>query len=232
MVTPTPVLTVIPAPSNSSITHSGSPTSPVPVTTITIPISTPEAGTSSPTCTVPPSAPSIAPSRVGYPDPEAPRDIHDSSSEVAISPKNITIFEYIIPPSFLPLHTSNSGLPPLCALEFRMPVCADLPKGYPCYHFSGLEQEILANSGINFVLRTGDDMATWDDTELHQVFPGENSIIGAFECAKLAGSYGGNREISWEASSVRNFSLEFLHAGVGNSPEFQNGIGAWIVPCL
>ncbi|RYO74980.1 hypothetical protein DL766_009097 [Monosporascus sp. MC13-8B] len=232
MVTPTPVLTVIPAPSNSSITHSGSPTSPVPVTTITIPISTPEAGTSSPTCTVPPSAPSIAPSRVGYPDPEAPGGIHDSSSEVAISPKNITIFEYSIPPSFLPLHTSNSGLPPLCALEFRMPVCADLPKGYPCYHFSGLEQEILANSGINFVLRTGDDMATWDDTELHQVFPGENSIIGAFECAKLAGSYGGNREISWEASSVRNFSLEFLHAGVGNSPEFQNGIGAWIVPCL
>ncbi|RYP43388.1 hypothetical protein DL770_011693 [Monosporascus sp. CRB-9-2] len=233
MAMPNPMLTeVIPTPSNSSTPQSGFPTSLVPTTTITILISTSEAGTSSPTCTVPPSAPSIAPSRVGYPDPEAPGGIHDSSSEVSISPRNVTIFEYSIPPSFLPLNTSNSGFPPLCALEFRMPVCTDLPNGYPCYDFSGLEQEIVANSGINFVLRTDDDMATWDDTELHQVFPGENSIIGTFECAKLAGSYGGNRGISWEARSVRNFSLEFLHAGVGDSPEFQNGIGAWIVPCM
>ncbi|RYP72882.1 hypothetical protein DL771_003920 [Monosporascus sp. 5C6A] len=229
---PTPMLMeAIPTPSNISIPQSGFPTS-APTTTIRIPISTSEARTSSPTCTVPPSAPSIAPSRVGYPDPEAPGGIHDSSSEVSISPQNITIFEYSIPPSFLPLNANNSGLAPLCALEFRMPVCTDLPKGYPCYDFSGLEQEILANSGINFVLRKDDDMTTWDDTELHQVFPGENSIIGTFECAKLPGSYGGNRGISWEASSVRNFSLEFLHAGVGNNPEFQNGIGAWIVPCL
>ncbi|RYO95183.1 hypothetical protein DL764_007731 [Monosporascus ibericus] len=233
MAMPTLALTeVIPAPSNTSTLQSGFPTSPVATTTITIPISTSEAGASSPTCTIPPSAPSIAPSRVGYPDPGAPGGIHDSSSEVSISPQNITIFEYSIPPSFLPLNASNSGLPPLCALEFRMPVCTDLPKGYPCYGFSGLEQEIVANSGIRFVLRTDDDMATWDNTALHQVFPGENSIIGTFECAKLAGSYGGNRGISWEASSVRNFSLEFIHAGVGDSAQFQNGIGAWVVPCL
>ncbi|RYP38695.1 hypothetical protein DL767_002435 [Monosporascus sp. MG133] len=233
MAVPTPMLTeVIPTPSNSSIPQSVFPTFSVPTSTITIPISTLEAGTSSPTCTVPPSAPSIAPSRVGYPDPEAPGGIHDSSSEVSISPQNVTIFECSIPPSFLSLNTSNSGSPPLCALEFRMPVCTDLPRGYPCYDFSGLEQEIVANSGINFALRTDDGMATWDDTALHQVFPGENSIIGTFECAKLAGSYGGNRGISWEASSVRNFSLEFLHAGVGDNPEFHDGIGAWIVPCL
>ncbi|KAG4217176.1 hypothetical protein PC116_g34343, partial [Phytophthora cactorum] len=43
--------------------------------------------------------------------------------------------------------------------------------------------------------------------------------------------YGEPRKMSWHVSSVRDFALEFLQAGVGQSAQFQDGVGAWIVPC-
>lgn len=227
---------VLPTVTYNPITQIGLLPSTIPTTTTesgqpTTTTSTSSSLTSSQTCMIASSAPSIAPNRVGYLDPEASGIIRDSFSEVSISPKNSTIFEYSIPQSFIPANASLDGEPQLCALQFRMPVCTELPKGYPCYDFSGLEQEILSDSGINFTLTVDDGMAVWDNTALHQVFPGEDSIIGTFECGRPAGSYGSSRRISWQASSVRNFSLEFLQAGVGDHPEFHDGIGAWIVPC-
>lgn len=221
---PLPTITV-PAPESTTTT----PTSELPLSE-TPPL---ETLTPSQTCTVAPSSPSVAPRRVGYPDAKSPDGIHDSLAEVSISRGNSTIFEYSIPPSFPPMNASHDGPPPQCALQFRMPVCSELPKGYPCYTFSGLEQEKLSDSGINFKLRGDDDAETpWDDTALHQVFPGESSIVGTFECGSLNGTGDEDRTISWEATSVRNFFLEFLQAGVGENPEFQDGIGAWIVPCV
>lgn len=111
-----------------------------------------------------------------------------------------------------------------------MPVCTELPKGYPCYRFSGLEQEVLADSGMNFDLIFDDDHADWNGTTLQQVFPGENTTLGTFECGAPKGSYD-ERKMSWNVSSVREFGLEFLHAGIGDDAKFQDGIGAWIVPC-
>lgn len=190
-----------------------------------------ESKTPSPTCIVPSSSPSVAPNRVGYPDAKAPGGIRDSLSDVAISDQNSTIFEYVIPPSFLPANASRGGgAPPLCALQFRMPVCMSLPKGYPCYEFSGMEQEVLSNSGMNFAVTLGEGLEGWDNDALHQVFPGESHIIGTFECGKVASSTE-ERNINWEATSVRDFLLEFLHAGVGDDAEFQDGIGAWVVHC-
>ncbi|KAI0100120.1 hypothetical protein GGR51DRAFT_371747 [Nemania sp. FL0031] len=182
----------------------------------------------SPICSVSPSAPSIAPVKLGSPDKSAMDGIKDSAAEASITSTNSTVFLYSIPNSFLP--PLSDAKMPLCALQFRMPVCTELPKGYPCYSFSGLEQEFLADSGMNFDLILDDGQATWNATTLYQVFPGEKMILGTFECGTPKGSYG-ERKMSWHASSVRNFSLEFLHAGVGNDPEFQDGIGAWIVPC-
>ena len=193
-----------------------------------------ETNAPSQSCNIAPSAPSLVPVQVGQPDAGAPGGIRDSEGEVSISPDNSTVFRYSIPPSFADASDGgdgdSSGAPPrqLCALQFRMPVCADLPAGYPCYHFSGLEQETLSNSGMSFALENGDGSAqvAWDDTALHQIEPGQNSIVGTFECGD------GGREIAWTATSVRNFSLEFLQAGVGDGSQFQDGVGAWIVPCL
>ncbi|KAJ2989469.1 hypothetical protein NUW58_g3449 [Xylaria curta] len=182
----------------------------------------------SPACLVSPSAPSIAPIKLGSADKSSPGSIRDSSAKASITSHNSTVFQYSIPKSFLPV-VSDSEMP-LCALQFRMPVCTELPKGYPCYSFSGLEQEFLANSGMNFDLMIDDGQAAWNGTVLHQVVPGENKILGTFECGTPKGSYSA-RQMSWHVSSIRNFSLEFLHAGVGNDAEFQDGIGAWIVPC-
>ncbi|KAI0858131.1 hypothetical protein F4860DRAFT_324350 [Xylaria cubensis] len=182
----------------------------------------------SPTCLISPSAPSIAPAKLGSPDRSAPDGLRDSLANASITSYNSTVFLYSIPNSFLP--PVSDAKVPLCALQFRMPVCTELPKGYPCYSFSGLEQEVLANSGMNFDLVLDDGQAAWNGTALHQVFPGDNIILGTFECGTPKGSYGA-RKMSWHVSSVRNFSLEFLHAGVGSDAEFQDGIGAWIIPC-
>ncbi|GAP89586.1 putative gpi anchored cell wall protein [Rosellinia necatrix] len=180
------------------------------------------------TCSISPSAPSIAPIKVVSVSRSDSDNTGDSSAEVSITSHNSTTFLYGIPYSFLP--PVNGTKMPLCALQFRMPVCMDLPKGYPCYKFSGLEQEFLSDSGMNFDLIIDDGQAAWNGTVLHQVTPGENMILGTFECGMPNGSYG-TRKMSWRVSSVRNFSLEFLHAGVGSHAKFQDGIGAWIVPC-
>ncbi|KAI0479617.1 hypothetical protein F4859DRAFT_476688 [Xylaria cf. heliscus] len=182
----------------------------------------------SPICSISPSAPSIAPIKLGSPDKLAPDGLRDSLGRASITSYNSTIFLYSIPNSFLP--PISDARMPLCALQFRMPVCTELPKGYPCYSFSGLEQEFLSNSGMNFDLILDDGQASWNGTALHQVVPGENMILGTFECGTPKESYGA-RKMSWHVSSVRNFSLEFLHAGVGDDAEFQDGIGAWIIPC-
>ncbi|KAI8966552.1 hypothetical protein F5Y11DRAFT_308545 [Daldinia sp. FL1419] len=183
---------------------------------------------SSQKCAVNPAAPSLAPYRLSHGNSPVPSESNDTSAEVFIGRNYSTVFEYIIPNSF-PL-ANNTGKSTLCALQFRMPVCTSLPKGYPCYSFSGLEQEVLANSGMTFHLEGGNGNASWNSTELHQVFPGENTTIGTFECGQAAGS-GESQKISWLVSSVRDFSLEFLQAGVGQSAQFQDGVGAWIVPC-
>ncbi|KAI0144114.1 hypothetical protein F4776DRAFT_460640 [Hypoxylon sp. NC0597] len=177
-------------------------------------------------CSVSPSAPSLAPYRVRPSNSSVVSGVNHTSAEVVISSGSTTTFHYMIPENFLPADTAE---PALCALQFRMPVCTSLPEGYPCYVFSGMEQEVLADSGMAFDLTRDDGNAAWNGTELHQVFPGENTTIGTFECG-LAGGYSG-RKMSWNVSSVRNFAIEFIQAGVGRNAKFQDGVGAWIVPC-
>ncbi|KAI0377282.1 hypothetical protein F5Y04DRAFT_264677 [Hypomontagnella monticulosa] len=196
----------------------------------TVPTRSQRRQSSSPACSVSPSAPSLAPFRLRPGNSSTLTGSNTTSTEAAITPVNSTIFEYTISNAFL--SDSVAANTSLCALQFRMPVCTSLPDGYPCYSFSGLEQEVLANSGMTFHLMTDDGNTHWNQTELHQVFPGENSIVGTFECGGAAPPYGGApRRIGWQVSSVRDFALEFLQAGIGRDAKFQDGIGAWIVPC-
>lgn len=178
-------------------------------------------------CSVSPSSPSLAPIKLNWFDKSNPDHPKGNSANVSIIPARNTTFLYNIPQSF---HPVRYGKRPLCGLQFRMPYCTELPKGYPCYHFTGMEQEELAESGMHFDLIIDDGQATWNGTELHQIYPGEQRILGTFECGAPAGSYAG-RQMSWSVSSVHQFGLEFLHAGVGSDAKFQDGIGAWIVPC-
>ncbi|KAI1091306.1 hypothetical protein F5B19DRAFT_493535 [Rostrohypoxylon terebratum] len=176
--------------------------------------------TSSQVCSIAASAPSLAPSKLQS---DNSSTTGGASAQATIIPGISTTFNYTIPKDFLSNSSSKSSL---CALQFRMPVCTELPKGYPCYDFSGMEQEYLSDSGMEFHLETDDGNATWNNSELHQVFPGDNTTIGVFECGQKA-----DRKMSWHVSSVREFALEYLQAGVGQDAQFKDGIGAWIVPC-
>ncbi|KAI1103148.1 hypothetical protein F4804DRAFT_353100 [Jackrogersella minutella] len=175
----------------------------------------------SPVCNVSSSAPSLAPYSVSPTKSTAKKG--DTSAMVRIYTDSSTTFDYRIPQDF----TKSS----LCALEFRMPVCFQLPDGYPCYGFTGMEQEVAGRSGMALHLTSDDANAPWNNKKLHQVFPDATSIIGTFECGQGVGPKDGARMMSWNVSSVRQFGLDFLQAGVGPDAEFQDGIGFWIVPC-
>ncbi|KAK8042234.1 hypothetical protein PG993_006757 [Apiospora rasikravindrae] len=173
-------------------------------------------------CTVADSAPSIAPIQIGFPTQDG---ISDTSANASITPTDNTIFQYRIPSSFVPAAGK------LCALQFRLPFCSTLPSGYPCFDFSGSEQELLSNSGMVFSLTDGAGSISWNNSALQQVYPGEKPIFGTFNCNALPAEYGGDRKISWLASSVNQFALSFLQAGVGSASEYADGVGAWIVAC-
>jgi hypothetical protein len=182
--------------------------------------------TSSPsaTCSVASSAPSVAPQKLGFLEDGAPDGIHDTAANASITSVNSTVFQYSIPRTFV------NNTKQLCALEFRMPFCTDLPSGYPCFSFSGSEQEQLSNSGMVWSLLNNTRSMEWDSAALKQVFPGDKVVFGTFECGTET-ARDGARVISWLVSSVKNFGLIFQQAGVGESPKYQDGVGAWIVPC-
>ncbi|ORY59504.1 uncharacterized protein BCR38DRAFT_412519 [Pseudomassariella vexata] len=184
-----------------------------------------QAVTASQSCSVSPSSPSIAPTKVGYPEQGAPDGLHATSPNVSITPTDSTIFEYSVPKTF-----ATKGQQ-LCGLQFRLPFCSTLEPGYPCFSFSGSEQEMGSNSGMNLALLEDDGFMSWNDTELHQVYPGEMVTFGTFECGTDVTSGAGDRKISWLVGSVRNFGLKFMQAGICPDAQFKDGVGAWIVQC-
>ncbi|OTB06998.1 hypothetical protein M426DRAFT_20398 [Hypoxylon sp. CI-4A] len=172
------------------------------------------------------TAPSIAPYQIRTSSSDVAGVGSGSTSEVLISRNSSVTFDYAIPENFF----SDVKPPYLCGLEFRMPNCKDLPEGYPCYFYSGIEQEVLSNSGMTFELTKGDTNPPWDNTELHQVFPDDRKSIDVFTCGGESMLESAAREISWKISSVNDFTLRFVQPGVGPNATFQDGIGAFIVP--
>ncbi|KAK7922974.1 hypothetical protein PG985_007045 [Apiospora marii] len=214
---------------SSSATVAPTPSSVVNTTTLAVsrttlvPSSTSSTSTAtSASCSVADSAPSIAPVLIGFPSQDG---ISDTSANASITPTNSTMFQYKIPSSFVP------AVGKMCALQFRLPICSTLPAGYPCFDFSGSEQEMLSGSGMVFSLTDGAGTISWNNSALQQVYPGTTPIFGTFDCNGLPADYGGDRKISWLASSVNQFSLSFLQAGVGSASQYKDGVGAWIVAC-
>jgi hypothetical protein len=158
------------------------------------------------------------------PDKDASDGAHNTGVNAAITATNSTIFHFSIPRDFA------SSSQQLCALQFRLPFCSELPAGYPCFNFTGSEQELSSNSGAIFSqFSAGEELPSWNNTALKQIYPGDKNVLGTFDCG--ASTYGsGNRDVAWLASSVRNFGLQFKQAGVGSS-EFKDGVGAFIVAC-
>ncbi|KAH8671298.1 hypothetical protein BX600DRAFT_244576 [Xylariales sp. PMI_506] len=177
-----------------------------------------------PTCSISPSAPSLGPSRIGFSDDSALDGIRDTGSNATITPDDNTLFEYAIPESF----SSEAGQ--LCALQFRLPYCSDLPEGYPCYEFSGSEQELSGDSGMQFQPVDNEEHILWNNLAVHQVYPGNSVTIGTFACGTDSKAYN-SETVTWLASSEKDFALEFLQADVGSDPQFTDGVGVWVVAC-
>lgn len=173
------------------------------------------------TCSISTSAPSLAPDAVGAPNEDGTlNEAKNTGTNASITKTDSTVFHFSIPSNF-----TNSDHQ-LCALQFRLPFCSELAEGYPCFQFTGSEQEMSSNSGMTFALSgKSDDLPSWNDTALQQVYPGDSLTLGTFDCGSKESD-----EISWLASSVRSFGLQFEQAGVGSS-KFKDGIGAFIVQC-
>lgn len=152
---------------------------------------------------------------------------NESSTFTAdINPAQSTIFRFAVPHSF----SANQSRPALCALQFRLPICSQLPEGYPCYTFSGMEQEVVQHSGLRFdFVQDSPQPNGWATSPLVQLWPGEDTLVGTFECRDILKPNGEDQVLSWLAQSVNGFFIHFLQAGGPGA--YGDGVGLWMVAC-
>ncbi|KAJ9156060.1 hypothetical protein NKR23_g1511 [Pleurostoma richardsiae] len=179
-----------------------------------------------PSCSVSLTAASLAPIFVYDGAPNQTSFMVSQDRVAHITSTRSTVFGFSLPPDFPPASSASASR--TCALQFRMPYCSELPAGYPCYQFSGMEQEVLSNSGMYYrrVLNSG-ETTTYEDIGLVQAFPGNNITIATFDCGPGSPTSQGN--LMWLADSVKNFQLEFLQGGGPSG--YEGGVGAFIVAC-
>lgn len=180
------------------------------------------------TCDMSASAPSLVPEGL-FVRPENWTTYSQTANFTAdIDTKFSTVFQFTLTD---PFHTPISNWSGMCGLQFRLPVCTQLPREYPCYQFSGMEQEAIQKSGMRFSLIEGSaHPSTWRTLPLIQVWPGESTLVGTFECGEAAHGPGGVKmELSWLAESINGFALHFLQAG---AREYRDGVGLFVVACL
>ncbi|KAI1402531.1 hypothetical protein F4819DRAFT_485493 [Hypoxylon fuscum] len=173
-------------------------------------------------CIISPSAPSVAPSALKVFHVPEPSEVHTDGTKGLVSPDFYTELDFVMPSDIFPANTSH------CAFQFRMPLCSSLPDGYPCSNVTGIVPENSTTSGMTAWPSAG---VAEDNTasDILQVLPGQNYTLSVFECSPWGLSY----EMKWVAMSIGTFALEFFQADVGSNPdsEFEEGVGAWIVPC-
>jgi len=147
-----------------------------------------------------------------------------------VDSRSSTIFQFALTEPFRsPLPLSNGSVSGRCGLQFRLPVCSQLPPGYPCYQFSGIEQEVLRKSGMRFSPAAGSpQLQGWRTLPVVQVWPGEDTLVGTFDC-RLGVRGPDGEKASWLAESVNGFGLRFVQAGGGG---YVDGVGLFVVACL
>ncbi|KAM0333300.1 hypothetical protein ACHAQA_001961 [Verticillium albo-atrum] len=163
------------------------------------------------------------------------------NGQVSINGENSTIFEFEMPPLWV--NHPRDAATRRCAVQFRVPVCSELPAGYPCFVWSGAEQQDSASSGMEwFHVYTRDDVdpisrgasigpvdwAPWDS--LYQLKSEEAITVGTFECGVDRGA-AVTRTISFLAKSVNGWTLSFAQAGMGAQSQWEDGVGAYVAAC-
>lgn len=97
------------------------------------------------------------------------------------------------------------------------------------YNFTGIEQEVEEDAGINFsILASAIDTTTTYETApaltvdfgKTQVFPGFNYTVGSFDCGAVAG-----QKLSVLAASVNGLGLQYFQ------DDQPSAIGLYVVPC-
>ncbi|PBP23382.1 GPI anchored cell wall protein [Diplocarpon rosae] len=149
--------------------------------------------------------------------PQAPDTAFGNSYSATISPANTTLFNFDIPGSY-------TGL---CSLLFLFPFSSDLDPSAGQYTYSGMEQVIYQNGGLDFALLDGvaSSATTFATTPRvltdfgkTQILPGHKYVVANFPCQS-------GRAITVKASSVNNTSLTYFQDSASEP------IGLYIVPC-
>lgn len=195
-------------------------------------------------CSIRDDSPYIAPTRTAIGRMSGAFVVNpDGNGTIAGTPDVETLFEYTLDPWVLRHHAD--GAPRMCALFFRLPVCTDLPEGYPCFAWTGLEQQVLGDGGMRFQLvydshagrvpPPGGSKKEWEATDLVQVFPGDGSdewIAGMFPCL-VDRDRAVTRNVSFVATATEGWGLGFAQGGVGAQRDVDTrlGVGAFVVGC-
>jgi hypothetical protein len=151
--------------------------------------------------------------------PQSPDHAFGNSYKAFISPTNTTLFNFDIP--------DQAPYLGACSLVFQFPYRSQLAwHNEPTFYFSGLEQEVGSNGGLNFALLSGvaDSSTTYNDIApidtnygKTKIVPGNNYTIATFPCR--AGTF------TYEVSSVGGIEFDFYQ----DSRPYA--VGLYIVPC-
>ncbi|KAJ2900989.1 hypothetical protein MKZ38_002173 [Zalerion maritima] len=176
-------------------------------------------------CKIDPNGPSMAPTAVRVSDLSGQHISMPMKGEVLISPTRQTYYMFNLPEHWAPEDTE------LCAVQFRFPFCSDLPKDYPCFKWTGLEHDTLAEAGMHweFMATTADETTPeWKhSSSLFQLTAAEvNKTVGLIECSHDDM----DRTDEYLVNSVNQFGIHYLQAGPESG--FRDGVGAFMVPCV
>ncbi|KAH7407905.1 ubiquitin 3 binding protein But2 C-terminal domain-containing protein [Cadophora sp. MPI-SDFR-AT-0126] len=155
----------------------------------------------------------IIPTSIGMPD-----QPQGTQYTVWISPAASTLFNFDVPATY-------TGT---CSLIFLFPYMSRLDPSAGKYTYSGQEQVIYQNGGLNFALLSGvaDNSTTYNSTPAVavdygkvKILPGNKYTVSVFPCPA------GNT-ITIEGSSANRTELDYFQ-NTGNEP-----IGLYLVPCV
>ncbi|KAI9047299.1 hypothetical protein LZ554_008747 [Drepanopeziza brunnea f. sp. 'monogermtubi'] len=149
--------------------------------------------------------------------PVAPSQSLGNSSLATISTTNTTLFNFDIPSSY----TGS------CSLLFLFPYMSEMSPSAGAYKYSGQEQVVYQNGGLNFALLDGIANAETTFTSTPPVkadygkvaiLPGNRYTVATFPCQS-------GTPITIQVRSVNNTSLRYSQ----NSA--RSPIGLYVVPC-
>ncbi|TAQ87370.1 hypothetical protein B7494_g4304 [Chlorociboria aeruginascens] len=147
-----------------------------------------------------------------------PNGAYGNSSWAYISEVNATIFNFDIP--------ATDPYTGTCALLFLFPFGSELDPSAGKYYFTGMEEEIGENGGLEFFLLDGiANMGTTNmttpavkqDLGKVQIIPGNVYTVATFQCAAGISSY--------KVESRGNVELDYYQSSL------QKPVGIYIVPC-